>query len=86
MRRSEPLKKATKTEYSYPARVLLSSFPVAVVILPMLWLTGYPPEEWPFVCGVFALILLGSGTMIGCAARQSAAFITTHSWSPPSEG
>ena len=68
MRRSEPLKKATKTEYSYPARVLLSSFPVAVVILPMLWLTGYPPEEWPFVCGVFALILLGSGTMIGCAA------------------
>ena len=68
MKRSEPLKKATKTEYRYPVRVLLASFPVAVVILPVLWLTGYPPEEWPFVSGVFVLSLLGSGTMIGCAA------------------
>ena len=68
MKRSEPLKTVTATEYPYPARVLLSSFPVAMVILPVLWLTGYPPEEWPFVSGVFALSLLGSGTMIGCAA------------------
>ena len=68
MKRVEPIKKATKTEYPYPVRVLLSSFPVAVVILPVLWLTGYPPEEWPFVCGVFVLSLLGSGTMISCAA------------------
>ena len=68
MRRTETLTKATKAEYPYPVRVLLSSFPVAVVILPVLWLTGYPPEEWPFVSGVFALSLLGAGTVVGYGA------------------
>lgn len=68
MKHAEPLEKVTKVKYPYPVRVLLSSFPVAVVILPLLWLTGYPPEEWPFVSGVFALSLIGSGTMIGYAA------------------
>ena len=37
-------------------------------MLPVLWLTGYPPEEWPFVSGVFALSLLGAGTAVGYVA------------------
>ena len=68
MKRTDPLKKTTKAEYPFPVRVLLSSFPVAVVILAVLWLAEYPPEEWPFISGVFALSLLGAGTVIGYGA------------------
>ena len=68
MNQSDLLKKATKTEYPFPIRVLVSASPVVFVMLPLLWLTGYPPEEWPFVSGVFALSLIGSGTLTGCTA------------------
>ena len=72
MKRPDPLKKTTKAEYPFPVRVLLSSFPVAVVMLPVLWLAEYPPEEWPFISGVFALSLLGAGTLIGYGALLTA--------------
>ena len=71
MKHTNQVEKLTKTEYSYPARLLIASLPVAAVILPVLWLTGYPAEEWPFVSGVFALSVIGSGTIIGCAAMMS---------------
>ena len=72
MKRADPLKKSSKSEYPYPVRVLLSSFPVAVVMLPVLWLTEYPPDEWPFISGVFALSLLVAGTVIGYGALLAA--------------
>ena len=51
-----------------PIRVLMSASPVVFVMLPLLWLTGYPPEEWPFVSCVFTLSLIGSGTLTGYTA------------------
>ena len=71
MTRSDLLNNQKKTEYPLPIRVLLSASPVAFVMLPLLWLTGYPAWEWPFVCGVFTLSLFGSGTLTGLAALLS---------------
>ena len=59
------MKQATKAKIPFPIRVVMSSLPVALIILPILWIVGYPSEEWPFVSGVFALSLVGSGTLIG---------------------
>ena len=55
MNQSGLLKKATKAEYPFPIRVLMSASPVVFAMLPLLWLTGYPPEEWPFVSCRFHL-------------------------------
>ena len=68
MAESDPLKMVTQSRFPFPLRVLMSAFPVMVVMLPVLWLTGYPPEEWPFVSGVFALSLIGSGTLVSYVA------------------
>ena len=68
MNQSGLLKKATKAEYPFPIRVLMSAAPVVFAMLPLLWLTGCPPEEWPFVSVVFTLSLMGSGTLAGCTA------------------
>ena len=68
MSQSSLLKKATKAEYPFPIRVLMSASPVVFTMLPLLWLTGYLPEEWPFVSVVFTLSLMGSGTLAGCIA------------------
>ena len=68
MTQSDLVKEATKTRYPFPIRVVMSTIPVALVMLPILWLSEYPPEEWPFVSGVFALSLVGSGTLVGFIA------------------
>ena len=68
MTQSNLVKEATKAKYPFPVRVVMSTIPAALVMLPILWLSEYPPEEWPFVSGVFTLSVVVSGTLIGCAA------------------
>ena len=68
MNQSNLLPDEKRTEYPFPIRVLTAASPVMFVMLPLLWLTGYPAVEWPFVCGVFALSLIGSGTLTGYSA------------------
>lgn len=68
MTQSEVVKETTKSKWPFPIRVLLSALPVALIMLPLLWLLEYPAEEWPFVTGVFTLSIIGSGTLIGLVA------------------
>ncbi len=75
MTQSNLVKKTAKTEYPFPIRVLISASPAALVMLPLLWATGYPPEEWPFVSGIFALSLIGSRTLTGYTALLAAKWV-----------
>lgn len=68
MNKPDPLAQAAKIKYPFPVRVSVSALPIAAVILPLLWLTEYPAEEWPFISGVFALSVVGAGTLIGYIA------------------
>ena len=64
MTQSDLAKKTTKTTPPFLIRVVVMSIPVTLVILLVLYFTGYSPEEWPFVSGVFALSSIGSSTVV----------------------
>lgn len=68
MTQGERAKEETKSKWPFPLRVLLSALPVALIMLPLLWLLEYPAEEWPFIAGVFTLSLIGSGTLVSLGA------------------
>ena len=65
-------RKAAKAECRFLTRALITAFPIMLLILPLLWLTGYPPEEWPYVSGIFTLSMIGSGTLTGCTTTLAA--------------
>ena len=45
-------------------RVLAVAVPLTIIEGVFLGLTGYPVEEWTFVAGAFAVILLCSGFLV----------------------
>ena len=65
-------RKAAKAECRFLTRALITAFPIMLLILPLLWLTGYPPEEWPYVSGIFTLSMIGAGTLTGCTTTLAA--------------
>ena len=75
MTQSEEAKGATKNKWPFPIRVLLSALPVALIMLPLLWVLEYPAAEWPFVTGVFTLSLIGSGTLISLGAALAVKWV-----------
>ena len=75
MTQGERAKEATKSKWPFPIRVLLSALPVALIMLPLLWLLEYPAEEWPFIVGVFTLSLIGSGTLVSLGATLAVKWV-----------
>ena len=65
-------RKAAKAECRFLTRALITAFPIMLLILPLLWLIGYPPEEWPYVSGIFTLSMIGAGTLTGYTTTLAA--------------
>ena len=59
------VEKMKEREKRFPVKLLGSVAPGVFVFLPMLWISGYPPEEWPFVAGVFVLALWLASLVVG---------------------
>ena len=78
MRQSDLVNRTTKPEYLFQTQVLTLAIPVALVILPILWLTGYHPEEWPFISGVFALSFAGSCAFIFYVAQLTLKWVQAY--------
>ncbi len=51
-----------------PVRAFVVGFPLAVVSATFLWVTDYPPDEWPFIAGVLIICLFGAATVLQCSA------------------
>ena len=62
------VEKMKEREKRFSVKLLGSVAPVVCVFLPMLWISGYPPEEWPFMAGIFVLALWLAGVVVGGVA------------------
>ncbi len=54
----------SKNDLLLPVRAAVMGFPIALIAVAFLWITDYPPEQWPFIAGVLVICLFASAMLL----------------------